>query len=269
VQQIARHQWLFNLPRITEEVHDRFDEAIDWMEADPRRAALIFSELVREYPEHIDAEHHLALALSEMGRKKAAFEVWEASIKLALQFFPPQFSMDRDRLEWGFLENRPFLRLYHSYGLALMEQGRVEDALEVFENILGLNPNDNQGVRALAVGCHFELNAPEGVLSVCRQYPNDGLEQLMFGRALALFQLGKLDEAGKALDQALQTYPLIGAELLKKQHPRPPDGGGRYVTMGSPGQAYLYWREQGSFWRRTKGATAFLRERMKGGEPSE
>jgi hypothetical protein len=51
-------------------------------------------------------------------------------------------------LVWGRIYNRPFLRCLHGYGLCLWRLGRLVEAERVFERILSLNPNDNQGVRA-------------------------------------------------------------------------------------------------------------------------
>jgi hypothetical protein len=39
LRQMENHEWLFTLPRITEEVDDRLEEGIDWIDADPERAA--------------------------------------------------------------------------------------------------------------------------------------------------------------------------------------------------------------------------------------
>jgi hypothetical protein len=50
-------------------------------------------------------------------------------------------------LLWGIIYNRPFLRCLHGYGLCLWRLGRPLEAEQVFERILSLNPNDNQGVR--------------------------------------------------------------------------------------------------------------------------
>ena len=50
-------------------------------------------------------------------------------------------------LQWGLLFNRPFLRCLHGYGLCRWRLGHVQDAQRVFERILSLNPDDNQGVR--------------------------------------------------------------------------------------------------------------------------
>jgi tetratricopeptide (TPR) repeat protein len=264
LRQMEKHEWLFTLPRITEEVDDRLEEGIDWIDAYPERAATIFMGLIDEYPEHMDAYHHSALTLEKMGKSKEAFQTWKLAVDTALKFFPAHFSMERDRLEWGHVRNRPFLRLYHSYGLQLLKSGQTEDALEVFENILTLNPKDNQGVRGLGLECHFELKEPEGVLSVCRQYKGDGLPDLVYGRPLALFQLRRLKEASRALNLAIKRWPLVATELLKTRHRKPKGTNERYVSLGGADQAYWYWQRQGKHWAETPGAIEFLRQRWPG-----
>jgi len=52
-------------------------------------------------------------------------------------------------LPWGHLDNRPFLRCMHGFGLCLWRLGRFEEAERVFDRMLWLNPSDNQGVRFL------------------------------------------------------------------------------------------------------------------------
>jgi len=260
LRQMEKHEWIFKFPRITEKVDDLLEEGIDWIDADPKRAASIFMNLVDEYPEHMDAYHHLALTLEQMGKKEEAFATWKLAIDTALKLFPAHFSMEQDRLQWGFIENRPFLRLYHSFGLQLMKRGETETALEVFEHLVALSPNDNLGARALVVGCRFELKEPEGVLSVCRQFSDDAMEQLVYGKALALFQLGKVKEAREALDIATKCYPLIAGELLKTKHRRPNSVDDQRITLGGPDQAYVYWQDQGSYWTGTPGAIEFLRQ---------
>ena len=50
---------------------------------------------------------------------------------------------------WGHLDNRPFLRCMHGYGLCLWRLGHFDEAESVFNQMLWLNPSDNQGVRFL------------------------------------------------------------------------------------------------------------------------
>ena len=55
-------------------------------------------------------------------------------------------------LPWIRVDNRPFLRCMHGYGLCLWRLGRPAEAAAVFERMLWLSPMDNQGVRALLPG---------------------------------------------------------------------------------------------------------------------
>lgn len=52
-------------------------------------------------------------------------------------------------LPWGHINNRPFLRCMQGYGLSLWRLGKSEEARNIFEKMLWLNPSDNQGVRFL------------------------------------------------------------------------------------------------------------------------
>ena len=52
-------------------------------------------------------------------------------------------------LPWNRIDNRPFLRCIHGFGLCLWRLERFDDADRVFGRMLWLNPSDNQGVRFL------------------------------------------------------------------------------------------------------------------------
>jgi len=52
-------------------------------------------------------------------------------------------------LPWGHIDNRPFLRCMHGFGLCLWRLGQFAQASQVFGRMLWLNPSDNQGIRFL------------------------------------------------------------------------------------------------------------------------
>ncbi len=52
-------------------------------------------------------------------------------------------------LSWGLINNRPYLRCLHGYGLCLWRLKRFDEAATVFDRMLWLNPSDNQGVRLI------------------------------------------------------------------------------------------------------------------------
>ena len=253
--------WTFEYPRLEWEILESFHDAIgDWQMGNAVSAEETFRQLIDDYPEFIDVHHYLALLLSETGRDEEAFQIWQEVVALGLACLPVEFEMGRDTLPWLILENRPFLRAYHALGLEYLKRGKVEEALEIFDNMLAMNPGDNQGIRALVVDCNFRLNRPGDVLSVCGRYPDDAMEQLVYGRPLALYQLGRKAEAEEALSQAIEFLPLVAGELAKDRHTRPKDLYPGAVTHGGADQAYYYWADQGGQWENTPGAIELVRD---------
>jgi hypothetical protein len=81
----------------------------------------------------------------------------------------------------------------------------------------------------------------------------------MYGRALALYQLGQRSAAEQALRQGIAHLPLVAKELTKSRHRQPKEMRPGYVTYGGTDQAYLYWLEHGHHWRKTAGALEFVK----------
>jgi tetratricopeptide (TPR) repeat protein len=92
----------------------------------------------------IDAHAHLGNLEFDRSPRRAIIH-YEIGIRIGELSLPSHFD---GVLAWGRIYNRPFLRCLHGYGLCLWRLGRLEEAQQVFERILSLNPNDNQGVRS-------------------------------------------------------------------------------------------------------------------------
>lgn len=254
-----KNEWQFEFPRLDERSYDMLDSAIDEMErGNLKKAETDFRLLVEGFPEFLDAYHHLAMTLDEMRRYSEARTLWQTAAEIGKNAFPKSYKRGRHRLPWGILENRQFLRPYHSWGLKLLEVDETTAAVDVFKDILSMNPNDNQGVRALAIDGYFQLGQPDKVLSVCKRFPKDLMEEVLYGKTLALFQLGRLEEAKAALERAIEWSPHIAKELTKKTHRAPAKMSAKYVTEGGHDQSFQYWQHQGQFWIKTTGALEFL-----------
>ena len=93
----------------------------------------------------LDAHAHLGnLAFDTWA--EVAIRHYEVGVRIG------ELSLGRDLdglLPWGHIDNRPFLRCMHGFGLCLWWLGRFEEAERVFQRMLWLNPSDNQGVRLL------------------------------------------------------------------------------------------------------------------------
>jgi tetratricopeptide (TPR) repeat protein len=123
---------------------DPVDEAIEQWNAGQRVQAIRLLEAAcRADLRCLDAHAHLGSFRFEHRPEQALlhYEVGAGIGRLSL-------GKDFDGvLPWGCLDNRPFLRCLHGYGLCLWRLGRFREAKGVFEQLLWMNPSDNQGVR--------------------------------------------------------------------------------------------------------------------------
>ncbi|MHB9096872.1 MAG: transcriptional repressor TCF25 family protein [Syntrophales bacterium] len=261
VEQVGPKEWKFEFPPAGAELDEQFDLGIDLMdEGEDRKAEKIFRAVIKACPLHIDAHHHLAMLLFYRDEILPAIRTWAKAVDIGIRSLPREFHMGENRLEWGWIENRPFLRACKGLGCGLLDVEEFLAARRIFNDLLVMNPNDNQGVRALAIKVAFAINLPAEVLKVCNHYKSDCLVDTLYGRPLALFRMGKRAQAKKALINAVDAYPLVARELLKKRHPVPKNMSSSHVTLGGADEAFDYWRNLGQFWKETEGALEFLTE---------
>lgn len=157
-------------------------------------------------------------------------------------------------LEWGWHENRPALRLLAQ--MADIAAGS-DEALPLLEWLLALNPKDNFGHRVALVHDYCAAGRAAEALAVCdERFPDDGLAGMRYGRVLALYLLGRQDEAMAALAEAQQHTPNI-LKTLTAENPRMPEITPGQVTHGGEDEAWYYRMDYLPVWKKT-GALAWL-----------
>jgi len=260
LSRVAPHEWEFVFPDAYNDLMDEFHSGCEsYEEGNLDEAEKVFKMVLAQMPDHLDAIHHLALVLSERDLYDQARDLWEQAVRIGRKAFPQDFELGKDRLEWGWLENRPFLRCLRGLALARYKEGQIEEALRLFQELLSLNPNDNQGVRAMSQEALFELGRLEDALKLAEQYHNDVMPETLYGRALALFKLGRQREATAALREAVKYLPLVRKELLETKHHLPRTVRPDMVTCGGADEAYYYWEHWGRFWGKDPEALEWLR----------
>ncbi|MFC1999975.1 tetratricopeptide repeat protein [Chloroflexota bacterium] len=261
LRRVAPREWEFVYPQTHRDVMNEFHSGCELYEAgEPAAAEAIFENVLAQMPDHIDAIHHLAMVLSDSGRSQEARSLWEQAVRIGRKAFPPEFDPQEDRLEWGWLDNRPFLRALHGLGFACLWAGDMEEALKIFQELLQLNPNDNQGNRTIAGKILVQFGRLDEALDLYNRFPEDIMPETLYGRALVLFRLGRKREANRALRQAIEDVPLVARELLKARHRLPKSAIAGFIVAGGADQAYYYWQEWGRQWKGTPGALEWLRE---------
>ena len=125
---------------------DPICESNDLKEAGEYKAARkILMDLCQADLRCLDAHAHLGNFDFDDGPRDA-IRHYEVGVRIGELSLGPDFD---GLLPWGHIDNRPFLRCMHGFGLCLWRIGRFEEAESIFERMLWLNPSDNQGVRVL------------------------------------------------------------------------------------------------------------------------
>jgi tetratricopeptide (TPR) repeat protein len=133
-----------------EDPDDPFNDPItrsnDLKDAGERAEAIkILMELCHADLRCLDAHSHLGNFVFDHHPQKA-IRHYEVGLRIG------ELSLGSDLngvLPWGLIDNRPFLRCMHGYGLCLWRLGRFDEAWNIFQQLLWLSPSDNLGVRFL------------------------------------------------------------------------------------------------------------------------
>lgn len=166
------------------------------------------------------------------------------------------------RLVWSYLENRPPVRcLVH---LVFLEErlGNARASAELAERVLSLNPDDNHGLRSTVINNLLREGDDERALELATAYPEDLQPDVPFGGVLALFRLGRRDEAQAAVAEAVDRLPKI-PRFLTAQRVRRPKLEEFGVLVGGDDQAWIYREDMREVWRSTPGALEWLKRAAK------
>ena len=167
------------------------------------------------------------------------------------------------RLEWGWMENRPALRLVVSHLFDLQSMGSHAEALRLMEwMVFTLNPNDNHGLRDTLLSLYLRAGRIDDAWRLHRQYPDDG-GALFATQPLTLFMLGRRKEAEAALAEVRRDAREMLAMLLADK-PKKPKLTPGLIAMGGKDEAWYYRARFLDIWQ-SSGALDWARSLQKRG----
>ena len=125
---------------------DRFVEAIE-EEPDAYVRMVLATRALRHDPGCIEAHLEMAAYLEDGDARMAHLS---KAIETGEHLWQPVIeSRSGDPAWWAVSATRPYMRAIHSMGVLHKENGETADARICFEQLLEMNPNDNQGIREL------------------------------------------------------------------------------------------------------------------------
>ncbi len=203
------------------------------------------------------ADAYVLLAQETARNAKEAAELYVKGVAAGERALGKQAFEENAGHFWGLLKTRPYMRARLGLALELWELGKREDAIDHAWEMLRLNPNDNQGVRYLLLSWLLEIDDDSGAKGLLDRYPDDIAGQWAYGRALHAFRTeADTSRARKLRVEAKKRNPhapayLLGRKRLPKQSPD-------RIGIGDESEAIAIAEEQGTAWRKTPGALAWL-----------
>ena len=238
------------------------DKAFD--ARDPKRRIELATQALELSADCADA--YVMLAEHTKSRKEA-IELFEKGVAAGARAIGPETFEESVGHFWGVIETRPYMRARVGLASQLWAMGRRDEAIGHLQDMVRLNPNDNQGVRYILAEWLLAEGLFEDLDRLLKQY-DESSATWVYTKALAAFrQYGDTTESRKLLGLAKKSNEHVPAYLLKqKPFPLEPPS---YYSHGDQNEAIMYAESALSGWKEIPGALAWLRVTEKEGKTSQ
>ncbi|MDZ7796146.1 MAG: hypothetical protein U5N56_03470 [Candidatus Marinimicrobia bacterium] len=230
------------------------DLVFDAYDKDPVEAMDNITEALRLDRNCINAYEYLGMTepLTEL-----AILFFEKGIRVGRKKFGGNYLKENKGYFWGLHETRPFMRCLHGYCDCLLMFGEKDEALAVMEEMIELNPGDNQGVRYQLLNLLLETGNYDKYEKYHDMYKDDVTAFILYHHALYSFIVsGVTRSTNNKLKKAIAANPHVpGLIISKKAIKEFPE---RY-TPGEESEALFYIFYGKDLWRNTPGALKWLK----------
>ncbi len=245
------------IPEIPEEELTKEERAQDLVEEAydlPIRDAIKNIDIALNFnPDCIDAYEFLG---SVQRSVESALNYYEKGVNIGKRIFGGKYLKDHKGQFWGFHETRPFMRCMFQYSDCFYKLGKKDTAISIMEEMIELNPNDNQGVRDQLMLYLLEQNEFDKFRKYMREYSGDGGVYTHFNRALYAFKTeGESAKSNELLKTANEENKYVLPMLVSsKLQTELPDSYG----IGDKKEAKYYYVFAQRIWQQTPGAVKWL-----------
>jgi len=227
-------------------IYDAWDERYRDKRLALARKALSIS------PYCADAYNLLAEESKSMEERQGLYEKGVRAGRMALGDL---FFKENTGYFWGIIETRPYMRALAGFSECLWKTGRRQEAIENYQDMMRLNPNDNQGIRYILINCLLTEGMEEPAASLLSEY-NEPSCFMLYSKALLLFRKSGGTTTDDCLEQAIESNSNAPLYLLNQKH-IPWLLPGSY-SWGSEEEAVIYADMACEAWENTPGALAWL-----------
>jgi len=246
------------LPSFPEETLTNEEKAIDLVlsayDCDPKTGFEKVMEALELDSDCIEAYEFLG-NINDFPPISDAF--YEKGISIGRKKFGAKYFKENKGHFWLLHETRPFMRCMHLHANCLYELNKIQESIEVFEEMIELNPNDNQGIRDQLLLYLIEVEDKSKFTKYDKQFKNDFMTFALFNRALFAFvSEGETKNTEIMLKRALSENKHVAKKLLSKRDSIFDSDG---YTTGSEEEADYYVSHAKRIWESKPGAMDWLK----------
>ena len=202
------------------------------------------------------AHAHLVLA-DRAHDTETAINHYRDAIAAAERTLGPEIFVEEAGFFWAISETRPYMQAVKGLADTLVWRGEIDEAAELYTELLRLNPNDNQGVRDILAPVLMLLGDNTATQRLLDEYSKDVTASPAFNAALVAFRRrGDTKVARKRLARALKRNTHIAPLLLGRTEM--PDELPSGYTLGSVEEATYYFTCAALAWANSFGALDWL-----------
>jgi len=247
---------LDDLPERTDKKGRSQDLVFEAYEQPVSKGKKLIKQALELDPNNADAYNYLASIEKDIDK---AIEMYEKAIKAGEKTLGKKFFKEEKGYFWGILETRPYMRAKAGLADCLYAKNEIDKAIEIYEEMLELNPNDNQGVRYLL----STLLLGKSDLTKYKLFIENNEEEdcAVWNYNNALYHFKKYGKTAKSDKELLKAYKsneyvidyMLGIKKMPNELPQ-------YIGRGDENEAISYVNDAWNIWDKTETAFDWLYE---------
>ena len=254
---------LDDLPESTTDKGRSQELVIQAQNETPAKGKQLIKQALELDPDNADAYNYLASLETDVDKSLA---LYRQAVEAGERALGEKFMKENKGHFWGLIETRPYMRAKAGVADCLYAKNRMNAAVEVYREMIELNPNDNQGVRYLLSTILLGKKDLSDYESFIKKYEGEDSAVWLYNNALYHFKkMGKSAKSDTELMKAYKFNPhvmefMLGLKELPKEMPQ-------FIGRGDENEAAAYIVDAIHTWGKTNGALdwmyEFLMERKK------
>ncbi len=227
----------------------------DALQTDGKQRYKFAEEALKLNPNCVDAYVILAEKTKSL---EEAILLYEKGIQVGERELGKAFFKENKGYFWGLVETRPFMRAKLHYAEALSLLGKVHEAIGQYEELLELNPMDNQGVRYSLFVAYVNLGEFKKAGDLLQKYEEESAQSLYNKLLLELHEHGFTKKAVLLLKAAKKENKYVVSYLTEKKRlpAYPPD----FYGFGDENEAIIYADMHLHLWKKVDGMKEWLKK---------